>query len=272
MSKVDYREILRLHALDYSQNRITASVGSSHHTVKAVLDSAAEKNIMWPLDNDVSNQELELLLFPDKYKAMSLYKEPDYAYIHRELAKPGVTLTLLWEEYCRECHESHRTPYMSTQFGDKYRKWARITKATMRITHKPGDAMEVDWAGDTIPVFDPVTGESDAAYLFVAVLPCSCYVYAEVCDDMKQENWLLCHIHAYRYFGGVTRILIPDNCKTATISNTRYDTILNKSYREMARSGPCTEAAGQEPCRGIGSICRNLDHRVFAQPKVFRNG
>ena len=234
MSKVDYREILRLHALDYSQNRITASVGSSHHTVKAVLDSAAEKNIMWPLDNDVSNQELELLLFPDKYKAMSLYKEPDYAYIHRELAKPGVTLTLLWEEYCRECHESHRTPYMSTQFGDKYRKWARITKATMRITHKPGDAMEVDWAGDTIPVFDPVTGESDAAYLFVTVLPCSCYVYAEVCDDMKQENWLLCHIHAYRYFGGVTRILIPDNCKTATISNTRYDTILNKSYREMA--------------------------------------
>ena len=90
MSKVDYREILRLHALDYSQNRITASVGSSHHTVKAVLDSAAEKNIMWPLDNDVSNQELELLLFPDKYKAMSLYKEPDYAYSHVDAAVGGI--------------------------------------------------------------------------------------------------------------------------------------------------------------------------------------
>lgn len=234
MSKVDYRGIMRLHALGYSQNQIAASIGSSHHTVKAVLDSAAAKNIIWPLDNDVSNQELEQLLFPDKYKAMSLYEEPDYAYIHHELAKPGVTLTLLWEEYCRKCHESHRTPYMSTQFGDKYRKWARITKATMRITHKPGDAMEVDWAGDTIPVFDPMTGEADAAYLFIAVLPCSCYVYAEACADMKQENWLLCHVHAYRYFGGVTRILIPDNCKTATISNTRYDTILNKSYQEMA--------------------------------------
>jgi len=79
MSKVDYREILRLNALNYSRNRIIASVGSSHRTVKAVLDSAAEKNIMWPLDNDVSNQELEMLLFPDKYRAMNMYEEPDYA-------------------------------------------------------------------------------------------------------------------------------------------------------------------------------------------------
>ena len=104
----------------------------------------------------------------------------------------------------------------------------------MRIQHKPGDAMEVDWAGDTIPVFDPVTGEEEAAYLFIAVLPCSCMVYAEPCMDMKTENWLLCHVHAYNYFGGVTRLLIPDNCRTATVSNTRYDTILNRGYQELA--------------------------------------
>ena len=76
---------------------------------------------------------------------------------------------------------------MSTQFGERYRRWARITKATMRIQHKPGDAMQVDWAGDTIPIQDPVTGEQSAAYLFVAVLPCSYYTYAEACDDMKTE-------------------------------------------------------------------------------------
>lgn len=231
---VDYREILRLSSLKYSQREIALATKSSRNTVSDILRVASEKGVFWPLDSDVSNRDLELLLFPDKHKAVSIYVEPDYAYIHKELAKPGVTLTLLWEEYCRECHEKGRTPYMSTQFGDKYRKWARITKATMRITHKPGEAMEVDWAGDTIPVFDPVTGDADAAYLFVAVLPCSCYVYAEACDDMKQENWLLCHVHAYNYFSGVTRLLIPDNCKTATISNTRYDTVLNKSYQELA--------------------------------------
>jgi transposase len=234
MKQVDYREVLRLKHLNYSQNKISAIVRSSHHTIKAILDAAHEKQISWPIDPDVTNQELELLLFPDKYKAVSMYVEPDYAYIHRELAKRGVTMTLLWEEYCQQFHESGRTPYQSTQFGEKYRRWARVTKATMRIQHKPGDAMEVDWAGDTIPVFDPVTGEESAAYLFVAVLPCSGYIYAEACDDMKTENWLLCHVHAYNYFDGVTRLLIPDNLKTGVISNTRYDVVLNRSYQELA--------------------------------------
>ena len=118
---------------------------------------------------------------------------------------------------------------MSTQFGDKYRKWARVTKATIRIQHKPGDSIDVDWAGDTIPVFDSVTGEQNPAYPFLAVLPCSCYTYAEACEDMRTENWLNCHVRAFNYFGGVTRLLIPDNCKTATSSNTRYETVLNRS-------------------------------------------
>ena len=75
----------------------------------------------------------------------------------------------------------------------------------MRIQHKPGDAIQVDWAGDTVPVYDSVTGAQSAAYLFVAVLPCSCYVYAEACDDMKTENWLNCHAHAFNYFGSVSK-------------------------------------------------------------------
>ena len=77
---------------------------------------------------------------------------------------------------------------MTTQFGDKYRALARITKATMRIHHKPGDAMQVDWAGDTLSVYDSVTGEITPAYLFIAVLPCSCYIYAEATADMKLEE------------------------------------------------------------------------------------
>ena len=192
----DYLKILRLDYLDYSRRRIADSARCSRHTIRKVLEAASKANIHWPLDEDITNTELERILFPDKYQKISTYVEPDYPYIHRELAKPGVTLTLLWEEYCRKCYEGGRTPYMSTQFGDKYRRWARITKATMRIQHKPGDAIQVDWAGDTVPVYDSVTGAQSAAYLFVAVLPCS--------------------------------------CKTATVSNTRYETVLNRSYQELA--------------------------------------
>lgn len=231
---VNYREILRLNSLNYSQRQIAASVHSSRNTISEVLHLAETNGLSWPLDDTVTNEAIMALLYPDRPGSVNPRKEPDYNYIHRELAKPGVNLTLLWTEYCSTCDSEGNTPYMYSQFCDKYRHWAHITKATMRIHHKPGEVMQVDWAGTTIKYYDPVTGEPYDAYIFAAVLPCSCYAYVEACDDTKSTNWLLCHVHAYEYFGGVTRLLIPDNLKTGVVKNTRYDTILNKSYHEMA--------------------------------------
>ena len=134
----DYREILRLRGLQYSQRAIARSVRCSRNTVEKVLSVSVQLHLAWPLSDDITNAELEQLLFPNKHKASSQYAEPDYPYIHRELARSGVTLTLLWEEYCAKCQEAGQRPYMSTQFGERYRRWARITKATMRIQHKPG--------------------------------------------------------------------------------------------------------------------------------------
>ena len=207
---VNYREILRLDSLNYSQRQIAASVKSSRNTIREVLESAARANIKWPLEKEVTNEILFATFYPDK-AANNPRREPDYSYIHKELAKNGVNLTLLWHEYCESCVNSGHTPYMYSQFCEKYRYWARITKATMHIQHKPGDVMQVDWAGNTIPIHDKVTGEVEDAYLFVAVLPCSCYVYARACADMASENWLTSHVQAYNFFGGVTRLLIPDN-------------------------------------------------------------
>ena len=93
--------------------------------------------------------------------------------------------------------------------------------------------MQVDWAGGIIPYFDSITGEEYKAHLFVAALPCSSYLYVEACTDIKQENWLMWHVHAYEYFGGVTKVLIPDNLKTGVTANTRYETQLNENYREL---------------------------------------
>ena len=231
---VNYREILRLNSLKYTQRQIAASVHSSRNTISEVLHLAAENGLNWPLDDSVTNEEIRALLYPARSGATNPRKEPDYNYIHKELAKPGVNLTLLWTEYCSTCNAEGNNPYMYSQFCDKYRQWARVTKATMRIKHKPGEVMQVDWAGTTIRYQDPITGEPYDTYLFAAVLPCSCYAYVEACEDMKSTNWLLCHVHAYEYFGGVTRLLIPDNLKTGVVKNTRYDTVLNKSYQEMA--------------------------------------
>ena len=101
MSKVDYLEILRLHALHYSKNRISASVHSSHHTVEDVIAASAAAGLSWPLEDDVTNEDIQEILFPGRYAYASPYTVPDFQYIHEELAKKGVTLTLLWEEYCQ---------------------------------------------------------------------------------------------------------------------------------------------------------------------------
>ena len=231
---VDYREILRLYSLNNSQRSIALQVQSSRDTVASTLTAAKAAGISWPLDDDVTNDYLQEILFPGRYAPGSPYIVPDFEWIHREMARTGVTLSLLWSEYCTRVRNDNGIPYMYTQFCEKYRRWARTTKATMRITHKPGDSMQVDWAGDPLYITDPVTGEEKPAYIFVAVLPCSWYTYAEPCSDMKTENWLLCHVHAYHYYGGVPRLLIPDNTKTATIRNDRYETVLNKSCQEMA--------------------------------------
>ena len=134
---VNYTEILRLAAEGRSQRQIAASVRSSRNTVSEVIIAAQTHDITWPLEEAVSNEQLGAILFPNRHTVESEYLEPDFAYIHAELSKPKVTLTLLWDEYRRKAERLGKKPYMTTQFGDKYRKWARVTKATMRIHHKP---------------------------------------------------------------------------------------------------------------------------------------
>jgi len=143
----------------------------------------------------------------------SVHKLPDYEYIHREMAKSGVTLSLLWNEYCEGCRLGGEIPFMYTQFCKHYRDFVSVSKATMHIDRKPGEQLEVDWAGQTARVIDDITGDIIPAYVFVATLSCSGYAYVEAFLSQNQECWIAAHVNTYMYFGGVTRILIPDNLK-----------------------------------------------------------
>ena len=116
---VNYREILRLDSLGYSQHQIAASVHSSRNTIREVLQASKTKGLTWPLEDTLTNEELLTLLFPAKVEMANKRKELDYTYIHRELARPGVNLTLLWTEYCNTCNAEDVTPYMYSQFCDK---------------------------------------------------------------------------------------------------------------------------------------------------------
>jgi len=162
------------------------------------------------------------------------YKMPDYEYIHKELAKSGVTLGLLWVEYCEQCRNSGEVPYQSTQFNKYYSDYIQKNNATMPINRKPGESIEVDWVGKTFKLKDSVTGGDIDAYIFVAVLSYSGYAYVEAFYSKDKESWISAHVNAFNQFRGVSRLIIPDNLKTGVDKNTKDETIINKSYSEMA--------------------------------------
>jgi transposase len=228
-----YREILRLHSQGLSQRSIAASCGCGKGTVQRTLEHAKEHRLVWPLPPDMTDTALKKLFSPPGQNG-GCYKEPDFEQVHREMAKSSVTLTLLWSEYSAECRQNGDIPYMYTAFCDQYRTYRIKTNATMHIERRPGEQMEVDWAGQTMGITDNLTGEMIPAYIFVSALSYSGYAYVEAFLSRNQENWIAAHVNAYRFFGGATRILVPDNLKTGVTKNTRAEVVLNRTYQEMA--------------------------------------
>ncbi|MDL2327362.1 IS21 family transposase [Ruminococcaceae bacterium OttesenSCG-928-A11] len=226
-----YREILRLYEQGLSGRSIAACCGCSRNTVAKVLERAQELDI--GQSDGMSEAELESALFGDRGQS-GQYRPPDYEYIHREMAKSGVTLRLLWNEYCEGCRLAEETPYMYTQFCLHYRDWAGRTKATMHIHHKPGEKMEVDWAGQKMSLRNNVDGSDIPVSIFVAVLPCSGYAYVEGFLSQDIESWICAHVNAYRFFGGATRILVPDNLKTGVTKVDWYTPSIHRTYQELA--------------------------------------
>ena len=228
-----YRNILRLHSQGIGSRKIAASIKCSRHTISAVLARAKAEGLTWPLPDQMTDVILGQTLMGKKSKSQK-YKMPELEYIHSELAKNGVTLTLLWKEYFENCRMENTKPLMYSAFCYQYQQFASRYKATLHVEHKPGERMEVDWAGDTAFLKSNVNGKPIPVYVFVAVLPCSGYAYTEGFLSMKQESWITAHVHAYEFFRGVTRLLIPDNLKTGVEKADWYDPVINKTYQEMA--------------------------------------
>lgn len=231
-----YREILRLKSLGFSDRNIAHSVSCSRNTIPRVLEKAKELGLNWPLSDEMTDGAIEKLLYPkEKPIATTNRLMPDCVYIRKELLRNGVTKKLLWTEYMETCRQAGKEPLMYSQFCYYIQQDEEKRRATMHINRKPGEQVEVDWAGDTAHLIDPDTGAVTDAYVFVGVMSYSQYTYAEAFMNQKQDAWITAHVNMFRYFGGVTRILVPDNCKTAVNHNgTWYTQELNAVYHEMA--------------------------------------
>lgn len=230
-----YREILRLTALGLSQRDIIHSINVSQKTIVKVQRRAQELKLSWPLDESLTDDALDKLMFPKATGASRTKRMPDFNYIQKELLRNGVNKKLLWTEYLEDCRLADEEPLMYSQFCYYIQQDEQKRRATMHINRKPGEQVEVDWAGDPAKIIDPDTGEIIDAWLFVGVMTYSQYPYVEAFINEKQKAWITAHVHMYEYFGGVARILVPDNCKTAVVHNKDwYNQQVNAVYHEMA--------------------------------------
>ena len=226
------KEVLRLKFNCHLNNQAIAnSCGIGRTTVREYVFRAARARLSWPLPDELTDSELERLLYPPRLSIPASERPlPNWTEIHRELKRKGVTLQLLWQEY----KEAHPEGYQYSRFCDLYRTWASMLDLPMRQNHKAGEKLFVDYAGQTVPVVNRSTGEIQEAQVFVAVLGASNYTYAEATWTQKLPDWIASHVRTFVFMGGVPELIIPDNLRSGVSSACRYEPDINPTYQEMA--------------------------------------
>lgn len=228
------REVLRMrfdHQLSFRQ--ISRSVRVSVGTVANYAQAFEASKLNWPLPEDCTESTLIQALFPDTpLPSRKGLVDPDWGEVHQALKRKGVTKLLLWEEYCQVYTLN---AYSYAQFCHRYNQWRGCQKRSMRQHHKAGEKLFVDYAGPTVPIINPDTGEiAHNAQIFVAVMGASNYTYAEATLSQKSEDWLGSHVRAFEFLGGVPEVVVPDNLKSGVHQACRYEPDLNPGYQHLA--------------------------------------
>ena len=225
------REVVRLRILGLNQRAIARATGVSLGAVCQILKACTRHGVSLDQVASLDDGALARALTPTGAPTPSIYATPDCATIHQEMKRKGMTLQLLWKEYC-ESHGHHS--YRYTQFCAHYRRFKEGLKRSLRQTHVAGEKCFTDYAGPTVPVVNAHTGAIRQAQIFVAVLGCSNYTYVEATWTQTLPDWIASHARAFAAFGGVTSVLVPDNLRAAVTTACRYEPTLNKTAVEFA--------------------------------------
>jgi transposase len=197
--------------------------------VQECVQRCRQAGISWPLAAELDEVALHQQLYRREVP-LSRTPQVDFAQLHAELSRPGVTRLLLWQEYKAQ----HPDGWQYSAFCDQYRRWLSTQELVLRHNHTPGEKLFVDYAGHTVEVTDRHSGEVRQAQIFVAVLGASSYTYAEASWTQSLSDWLGAHVRALEFFGGVPQAIVPDNLKSAVNKAHRYEPQLNPTYHDFA--------------------------------------
>ncbi|MEG0153506.1 MAG: IS21 family transposase [Clostridium sp.] len=233
-NKINVKLIMELKAAGLSQNVIAKTRHISKRSITDVLTIARERQIFYDDIKNKSDSEVYQLFYPDKFATETMFKLPDYSYVHNELKRTGVTLKLLHQEYKDFCINESSLPVGYTKFTEGYGEYIKQCNLSNHLNHKPGQSVEVDWSGKHMELISKDTGEITKVHLFVACLPYSQYSYVEPTLDEKQDTWLRCHVHMYEFFSGIPVKTVCDNLKTGVIKHPKEgEIVLNDAYESL---------------------------------------
>lgn len=228
------REILRLkHDSKLTNRQIGKSLCISPGTVSNYITDAKAVGFTWPIPDGLSDSDLELAIFGKVAGDTEAPKfaAPDWEHVFKELKRKNVTKMLLWQEYRNKYPNNS---YSYSQFCTNFNAWCKRRDLSMRQVHKAGEKLFVDYAGHTMPITNPQTGEQTQAQIFIAVLGASNFTYAEASLSQTLPDWIGAHVRAFEYIGGIPEIVVPDNLKSAVKKVCKYDPDLNPTYQKFA--------------------------------------
>ena len=228
-------EMLKLSEMGLSHRQIAASSGCGKTTVSTVLKLCREKGINREAAEKMGDASLQEALYPGSAVKEPSASEPDWSLVQEELAKhKNLNLQFLWEEYRAQYPDG----LSYSRYCNHYREYRQAAGRSvyLHMERKAGETMEVDWMGDTLDcVADSTTGKLATAHFFVSILGYSGLPYVEAFPNELEQNWILGNVNALHYYGGVPRIIVPDNCKTAVKTPKYFEPIINTAYWELAQ-------------------------------------
>jgi transposase len=222
------KDVLRLNLeLHHSQRHIAASLGLSKGVVAKYLKLASDAGLYWPQIEALSETELHTRLL-GSVQRLSSFVAPDFAHMHQELRRKGMTLMLLWQEHSERHPDA--TIHSYSQFCENYRRYAKTLKRSMRQVHRAGEKLFIDYAGPTVALAD-----GNRAHIFVAALGASGYTFAYATPRETMADWLGATAQALQFYGGCTELIVPDNPKALIANPDRYEPRANDTVLEFAR-------------------------------------
>ena len=230
ISMTQVRRIIQLKAEGLSKLKISGSLHIHRATLDTYLSKFEASGKSYPELLQYSDEQLTALVYNDPVgpkadgRINDLKKHMDY--FKAELSRVGVTRKILWEEY----QVANPEGYRYTQFCEHFARSIKTSKATMHLSHRPGEYLQVDFAGKNLHYIDIHTGEIIPCPVLVCTFPYSGYTYVEALSTAKQEP-LFCSLNlSQEYFGGVARNTLTDNMRQIVGKNQRYE----YSFQELA--------------------------------------